>query len=58
MPNVQMNKRFADEFLVVYPLDSALDWISANLDPSDVFDKKKLIEWAYDNGFRPEDENA
>jgi hypothetical protein len=32
-------------------LKDCVDWISANLKPSDVFDKSDLERWANDNGF-------
>jgi hypothetical protein len=32
-------------------LQDAIDWISKNLDPEDVFDKEKLSDWASDNAF-------
>ncbi|HRP33524.1 MAG TPA: hypothetical protein PKV73_16625 [Agriterribacter sp.] len=32
-------------------LDNAIDWISQNLDPDDVFDSKQLSTWAENNGY-------
>lgn len=31
-------------------LEKAIDWINANLDPSDVFHEDKLKQWAENNG--------
>lgn len=36
-------------------LDSAIDWISHNLDPQEVFSDKDLEYWAEKNGFKKED---
>lgn len=32
-------------------LDNAIDWISSNLEPDEVFDDKKLSAWAENNGY-------
>lgn len=32
-------------------LDSAIEWISKNLNPDEVFDTKDLENWAESNGF-------
>lgn len=38
-------------------LDSAIAWISKNLDPDDVFNEKDLMAWAESNGYvLPKDE--
>ena len=37
---------FANELMVNYPLDTAVEWISRNLDPEDVFSESKLAGWA------------
>ena len=36
-------------------LDVAVDWISTNLEPDDVFSDKQLKEWAMSNGFVEEE---
>ena len=46
MATVTENDGFALSVLVEFPLDSAVLWISANLEPEDVFSKSKLQEWA------------
>ena len=35
-------------------LGDAIDWISANLSPEDVFSVNELEEWAYENGYAEE----
>jgi len=35
-------------------LDNAIDWISSNLSPDEVFDEKALKEWAESNGYTKE----
>ena len=32
-------------------LDNAIDWISSNLNPDEVFDEKQLKEWAESNSY-------
>lgn len=32
-------------------LDNAIDWISSNLNPDDVFSESDLEKWAEDHGF-------
>lgn len=36
-------------------LDEAIDFISNEFSPDDVFDEKKLIAWAESNGYVKED---
>lgn len=31
-------------------LENAIDWISSNLDPEEVFSRDELEQWAKDNG--------
>lgn len=35
-------------------LDTAIDWISTNLNPEEVFSHENLAQWARDNGFKEE----
>lgn len=37
-------------------LEKALDWISYNLNPEDVFEHDDLVEWAKENDFVRVDE--
>ena len=37
-------------------LEEAIDWISSNLDPSDVFSESDLEDWAHGHGWK-EDED-
>ena len=46
MATASQNRDFADEMLVQYPLDQAIQWIKANLSPDDVFDEEQLAEYA------------
>lgn len=44
-----------DEVKISYTaLDSAIDWISSEFDPDDIFDTKKLEAWAEENGYTKE----
>lgn len=36
-------------------LDTAIEWISENLEPTEVFDEKTLAEWATSNGYQEEE---
>jgi hypothetical protein len=49
MATAQQNRDFADEMLVQYPLDQAIEWIKANLSPGDVFDEEQLTEHTRNN---------
>ena len=49
MATTQQNRDFADEMLIQYPLDRAIQWIKANLSPGDVFDEEQLAEHARNN---------
>lgn len=47
------NKAFLDSLDLTFDglLDEALEWISSNLNPEDVFPEADLKGWAEDNGF-------
>lgn len=49
MASTQQNRDFADRLFPADPLDTAIDWISANLSPSDIFDDDQLAEHARNN---------
>ena len=59
MPTNTQDKAFAEEMRdsVDYvmmsnsALDNAINWIANNLDPDQVFDNKKLQDWAESNGY-------
>ncbi len=51
MATSRQNEQFVASLLPNYPLDEAIDWIEANLEPTDVFSEEKLRAWALDNGF-------
>lgn len=58
MPSTRQDKEFAEEMeqnldkivMSNTSLDSAIDWISRNLNPDDVFSEKDLLNWAEING--------
>ena len=45
------NKEFVETLLGSSALDSSIEWIAKNLNPSDVFDETDLETWALNNGF-------
>ncbi len=58
MPSSAQDASFAedmDSMVVVdrkHALDRAIDWISSNLEPIDVFSEKDLEAWAEANGYK------
>lgn len=56
------NRNFRDSLISGELLDDAIDWISENLDPAEVFSEEQLISWVKDwagnNGylFKPEED--
>ena len=44
-------KSFIEEIVPSSFLEDAVEWISVNLHPEDVFDEGTLDEWALDNGY-------
>ena len=51
MATPNQNIEFTSSILPVLLLDDAIEWISRNLSPDEVFEKGKLAEWAEDNGY-------
>ena len=49
-----MSSRAEDDLFGSEFLEIIVAWVGANLDPNDVFDRRKLVNWAIDNGFREE----
>ncbi len=49
MATTQQNRDFADQLFPADPLDTAIEWIKANLSPDDVFDEDALAEHARNN---------
>ncbi len=45
------SREFMEHVMTTDPLEMAIDWISDNLSPEDVFDKKTLDQWAIDSGY-------
>lgn len=55
MPTQNQDKDFARNVLESDSvLDKAIDWISSNLDPEEVFSDGDLATWANKNGFEKE----
>ena len=49
MASVKENTKFTKEVLGEWPLDAAIDWIAAHLEPDDVFSDDQLREWVSEN---------
>lgn len=57
MPTFREEDSFQSHIFNQLPklLDSAMEWIAANMDPDEIFDHEKLNDWALDNGYgKPE----
>ena len=52
--SAKQNKDFVDAILPTWPLDEAVDWINANMEPEEIFTDDKLEAWAEANGFKRE----
>ncbi|HSA75564.1 MAG TPA: hypothetical protein VLE21_05180 [Candidatus Nitrosocosmicus sp.] len=51
MATAEENRKFTHDLLPSYPLDTAIDWISINLLPEEVFSIQALDYWAKANGY-------
>jgi len=59
MPTKSQDKEFAEEMkdsvdfvqMSNGALDNAINWISRNLNPDEVFSEKDLQDWAENNGY-------
>jgi hypothetical protein len=51
MASAAENDSFAAALLPRWLLDEAIDWISSNMEPEDVFDNNQLDSWAEDSGY-------
>jgi len=49
MASTRQNADFANHLFPSDPLDTAIDWIKANLSPGDVFDEAQLAEHVRNN---------
>jgi hypothetical protein len=49
MVTPRQNADFANHLFPADPLDTAIEWIKANLSPDDVFDEEQLAEHARNN---------
>jgi hypothetical protein len=49
------DEQFKESVISSKLLEDALDWISSNMEPEDVFDEKALEEWAEKNDYSKEE---
>jgi hypothetical protein len=54
MATKSQDEQFSEHILVRDPLDEAIEWISHNLNPEDVFTETQLQYWAENNGYEKE----
>lgn len=62
MPSTNQDRAFAEAMsqqidevkISATALDEAIDWITGNLSPDDVFSEKALSDWAENNGYKKE----
>lgn len=52
MTTLEQDKAFLEEVISTDLLERAVDWISENLEPDDVFTEARLKEWALANDFK------
>ena len=50
MASAEENRKFVEAILPNWPLDDAIDWISKNLKPEDVFEEDTLKTWSEEQG--------
>ena len=51
MASAEGNRKFTDELMEEWPLDIAIEWITANLEPNEVFGDAALKRWTMRNDF-------
>lgn len=51
MTTSSQDRDFRDEIFGTEKLEVAIDWISTNMSPADVFDEELLQAWAEENGY-------
>lgn len=51
MPSNKKYKDFIEWIIPTSILDEAVQWISVNMNPDDVFSTSDLNDWALNNGF-------
>lgn len=51
MASDKSNKNFTADIVGGELLDSAIEWISKNMEPEDVFNTSKLKAWAFAEGY-------
>jgi hypothetical protein len=49
MASSRDNELFVEEVFGKWLLDSAIEWISGNMEPEDIFGTEELANWADDN---------
>ena len=55
MATQKENDQFSEHILIRDPLDEAIEWISRNLNPEDVFTESQLERWADISGYIKEE---
>ncbi len=55
MPTGKQDNAFITEVIPQNLLDAAIEWISKNLEPDDVFLNKKLDDWATSSGYKKDE---
>ena len=58
MPSYSDNIAFIRDVIDKCILDEAVEWIAANMSPGEVFDSEALSEWAEENGYTKEADDA
>jgi hypothetical protein len=54
MISARQSEDFLNTIISITLLDNAIDWISSNLSPEDVFSDSDLEMWAENNGYKRE----
>ena len=55
MSSIVQDREFRDEMVASDLLERAMEWIGTNMEPTDVFSKEQLREWAENNGYVKEE---
>ena len=56
MTTREQDEEFVSDMIGMELLDNAVEWISKNLKPEDVFTDSELEDWALDNGYVAKEE--
>ena len=55
MTTAEQDQSFIEDIIDLRLLERSLEWIGQNMPPEEVFDKKRLKEWATENGYVKEE---